>query len=148
MGKSHRKVSAGSCSENYHSPHARGFAKQKKAYSHHSIRTQNNNCDEESFNCKLKKMNTHWAASYIGDNENIPNCKGEYMDDKSLSTYYDYKWVKTDTSLLHSIEKIQNNGHELDTYLISSKKQVERRGTIGRFYGHRQHIPVDILANI
>lgn len=140
MGKSHRNVGAGSCSKDYNSPHNRGFAREKKAHSHHSIRTHNNNCDDDTiqiFNCKCKKMNYSWAASYYGEVENIPNFILHYIDDKSLNENYGYKWNKNDTTLMDTINTIINGRSKDNEYLTACKKQIERRGNVGRFYGHR-----------
>lgn len=144
MGKTHRKVKAGSCSIDYHSPHNRGFAKIEKANSHHKIRTHNRGCDEDSieiFNCKQKKMNNHWAASYYGEACNIPNKKGLYLDDKSLQNDFKYKWTKNDTNQIDTLNTVLDNykgDNEVFTnYIKASKKQLERRGTNGPFYDHR-----------
>jgi len=138
MGKTYRNVNAGSNSVSYHSPHDRGFAKQIKARSHQIIRHNNNNknCNDDNieiFNCKCEKMNNHWASAYYGRIGNIPNCEGYCIED------YDYKWNKNDTSLKDTIETIIDNiVDSKDKYLIASKKQIERRGNIGRFYGHHE----------
>jgi len=148
MGKTHRKVNAGSCSVDYHSPHNRGFAKEEKAYSHHKIRTQNrssigNSIEDniETFNCKQKKMNCHWAASYYGKQCNIPNMHGLYTNDTELHNDYDYKWAKTETNQVDTFNKILGdncNDNDIKTkYIKASKKQLERRGTNEPFYGHR-----------
>lgn len=147
MGKTHRKVSAGSCSVDYNSPHNRGFAKKIKSHSHRSIRTHNNNCNEDeiqTFNCKCKKMNTHWASVYVGKLENISNFKFHFINDEYLNLNYDYKWNKTDENLIDTIDTIINNPinsnenkFKHDPYLNACKKQIERRGNIGRFYTHR-----------
>ena len=145
MGKTHRKVNAGSCSIDYHSPHNRGFAKDKKAYSHHRLRTHNKGCNEDSievFNCKQKKMNTHWAASYYGESSNIPNKQGLNITDEDLYNGSKYKWSISEQTMSDSLNTIitrsDNENVEFIEYIKSSKKQLERRGVIGEFYGHRQ----------
>ena len=86
MGKSHRNVYAGSNSKSYQSPHERGFAKRKKAYTRKQIRTHNKNSDELSVKtCHYdilgnSKMNTHWSSAYV---ENDPNNKW------NISTIYE-----------------------------------------------------------
>ena len=145
MGKTYRNVNAGSCSTDYHSPHNRGFAKDKKAYSHHSIRTHNKGCDEDTievFNCKQRKMNTHWAASYYGETPNVPNYRGFDINEKNLYKDYDYKWSKEDTTQLDTMNTIleTNKEHPITyqiDYIKASKKQIERRGNTGSFRGHR-----------
>ena len=145
MGKTRRNVNAGSCSTDYHSPHNRGFARDVKARSHHSIRTHNKGCDEDSvqtFNCKHKHMNTHLAASYYGEALNVPNYKGLTFDEKDLHKDFNYKWSKSETSQLDTLNTIleKDDGHcpTNTKYIKASKKQVERRGNVGQFYGHRQ----------
>lgn len=138
MGKSHRNVWAGSNSVDYHSPHNRGFAKKIKADSHRRIRTHNRHCNEDSiktFNCKERKMNQHFASIYYDKLENVSNFEGHYLDDNYLNRIYGYKWNKNDNSLTDTINTIMDVNN--DRYLIASKKQIERRGNIGRFYGHR-----------
>jgi hypothetical protein len=142
MGKTYRKVNAGSCSIDYHSPHNRGFAKDVKARSHHSIRTHNKGCNEDNiqtFNCKHKHMNTHWAASYYGKPLNLPNYKGIKLDKKNLYEDFNYKWSKEDTTQLDTMNTIveTNKKHHNIDYIRASKKQIERRGNVGSFRSHR-----------
>lgn len=149
MGKTHRKVNAGSCSVDYHSPHNRGFAKDKKRNSHHKIRTFNrglniDNLDEniDVLNCKQPKMNSHWAASYYGEYCNFSNMQGFNLDDKALYEDCKYKWNQNDTTQLDTFNTILNNHNDnnwpaYNNFIKNSKKQLERRGTATQFYGHR-----------
>jgi hypothetical protein len=133
MGKSHRNN--------------RGLVKEINTLSHHSIRTHNNNCHNnnchnnsiQKMNCKHKKKDTRFTSSYYGETANISNCREKYLNDKSVNTDYGYKWNNEDVRLINSINTIiiNGNGNGHDRYLISSKKQIERRGKIGIFYGHR-----------
>ena len=153
MGKSHRKVFAMSCSVSYHSPHDRGFAKRKKADSHRQIRTHNRNCDDDTieyFNCKIGKMNRQWPSGYRGPNGNIPNM--EYYDIHNFKSWSKHKWNNDSTNLLETIdmfEKLVSNEHGVDYdshYLQACKKQIERRGNVGRFYGHRCNKHYDLYT--
>jgi hypothetical protein len=150
MGKSHRNVAGGSCSVSYQSCHDRGFAKRIKADSHRRIRSHNRNCDDdtiENFNCKIGKMNESIYAKYSGPLGNIPNFPYSYMTDEKLKFDYKYKWENKDKSLIETIGTILNDQKKeyikhnfpADRYLNASKKQLERRGKLGRFYGHNKN---------
>jgi hypothetical protein len=93
MGKTHRKNQI-ACpnSVSYRSDHSRGFARKKKAYSHHQIRTENrdiaNNGELSSceyayakMNCKIKKLNHSSWSDYCGKPCNIPNGVNFNLDD-------------------------------------------------------------------
>ena len=141
MGKSHRKVNSISSSVDYHSEHNRGFAKVKKAHSHHRIRKHNYNCNEETievFNCKQNKMKFSGHCGYIGELNNVPNCEG-YLNNEWLSVNYDYSWDQKDKTPIETIDNILQTNNKLSNkkYLISTKKQLDRRGKAERFYGHR-----------
>jgi hypothetical protein len=141
MGKSHRKVISVSSSVDYHSEHNRGFAKDKKARSHRRIRKHNYNCNEETvevFNCKQQKMKHSGHCGYIGELNNVPNYEG-YLDDEWLNFEYDYRFDNKDKTPIETINTILDTNNKLlnKNYLISTKKQLERRGKAARFYGHR-----------
>ena len=138
MGKTYRNVGAGSNSVDYHSKHNRGFAKEKKSYSHKQTRNNNRNCNEDTFqkNSWFKpemNMNSHWASQYVGKIGNIPNEPYTTLDDHC-------KWKKNDNSELETINRAIAE-HDINTcsipYLNSSKKQIERRGKVGLFRGYR-----------
>ena len=138
MGKTYRNVNAGSNSTNYHSPHIRGFAREKKTYSHKQTRNNNRNCDDETFqqnnwlNPEMN-MNSHWASQYYGKLGNIPNLPHANLDEYC-------KWRKNDKNILETINREITNSDTNDysgSYLASTKKQIERRGKMGLFKGHR-----------
>lgn len=149
MGKSHRSVSASSISESWHADKSRDFAKNKKAYSHHQIRNDNKNCDEDSIQTTHFKKNMHMnlPSGYCGKIGNIPNASYKTINDVLFTPPYSSiqeskTWDKTDDSLLKSIDRAIINGdgtHERNksSYLVATKKQLERRGEIGAFKGHR-----------
>lgn len=139
MGKTHRNVNSGSNSVDYHSPHNRGFAKQKKQYSHKQIRNSNKNFDEDTFQnmnhiSSKKKMNYHFASAYRGEIGNIPNKPEFQFTDEYLNINYGIKWDKdNDKTPLDTINRTINQ----DPVLKMCKKQIERRGNVGLFYSHR-----------
>ena len=148
MGKSHRSVSASSISESWHADKSREFAKNKKAYSHHQIRNDNKNCDEDSIQTthfkKDMRINLPSGCTKIG---NIPNASYKTINDVLFTSNYSSikeskTWDKTDDSLLKSINRAIMNGdgsHERNksSYLKATKKQIERIGEVGAFKGHR-----------
>lgn len=143
MGKTYRHVFAGSNSVSYHSSHDRGFAKQKKQYSHKQNRKKNKNCDEQTF---IKNnwfssgmhMNSHWASQYIGKNGNVPNFPGYSIHEQ---LYKKSKWKKNHSSHLETIHEaiIESDDSKTVQYLIATRKQIERRGKTGFFTGHFRH---------
>lgn len=135
MGKTYRNVYAGSNSKDYHSPHNRGFAKEKKQYSHKQLRVSNNNCDEDNYKTMrdIKKMNNHFASSFYNSQlGNIPNKPDRLFTDKDLYRNYGTKWEKTDGNHYHFINRLIEEGHK-DDYLQMCKKQIERRGKLGLY---------------
>lgn len=141
MGKTYRNIWAGSNSVDYHSPHNRGFAKEKKQYSHKQIRNSNKVLDEDSFKTmkyikRQKKMNEHFASGYYGRIGNIPNKPWFQFTDEYLERTYWINWEKDEKSPLDTINKALDKGHQ-DTVFQMCKKQIERRGKMGLFYGHR-----------
>lgn len=148
MGKSHRNVSASSISESQYDKD-RGFAREKKAYSHHQIRNENKNCDEDSIQTThfKKDMGMKNRSGYCGKIGNIPNASYKTVENVLFTHRYSSideskTWDKTDDSLLKSIDRAIMNGddsHERNksSYLVATKKQLERRGEIGAFKGHR-----------
>ena len=147
MGKSHRSVSASSISESQYDKD-RGFSKNKKAYSHHQIRNDNKNCDEDSIQTThfKKDMCMNLRSGYCGKIGNIPNASYKTVENVLFTPYSSIQesktWDKTDDSLLKSIDRAIMNGdgsHERNqsSYLVATKKQLERRGEVGAFKGHR-----------
>tara|TARA_B100001287_G_C22610202_1_gene494745 strand:- start:190 stop:645 length:456 start_codon:yes stop_codon:yes gene_type:complete len=150
MGKTYRNVKAPSDSVSmFGSPHNRGFARTKKRHSHHSIRSQNKNknINEDNFQTHFthKKVNEFKVIdNKIG---NIPNISWINIDDR---TDFD-KWTKEDGNIFQTIDKkiddIKNSSEPpqcrscytnyKERYLNYTKKQLERRGKIGMFKGHR-----------
>jgi hypothetical protein len=152
MGKSHRNVCANSISESWHADKERGFAKNKKAYSHHQIRNENKNCDEDSIQTThfKKDMQMNCFLGRCGKIGNIPNAPYKTVENVLyIPPHYgsridksERKWYKDDASLLESIDRAIMNGddtHERNksSYLVATKKQIERRGEVGAFRGHR-----------
>lgn len=152
MPRTHKKISGCGISVNYKANKNRDFAKKKKAYTHHVNRNHNKNTDEitfENFNCKIKKLR---SGSLYGNDSNISNIHGKSIDDVALYRDYDYKWNKKDKTLIDTINSIieykkvkdedlrgrhiKNYYDEDMKFLESSKKQIERRGKVGKFYGH------------
>lgn len=138
MGKTHRNVNAGSNSIDYHSPHNRGFAKDKKQYTHKQIRNSNKICDEDTFQTMKhisgeKKMKEHFASGYRSKIGNIPNKPDFLFTDEYLENNYGVKWDKhNDKTPLDTINRVVN----IDPVFKMCKKQIERRGNVGLFYGH------------
>ena len=149
MGKSYRNVSAMSSSESMYADKSRDFAKNKKAYSHHQIRNDNKNCDEDSIQTTHLKteMCLNPLSNYYGKIGNIPNASYKTINDVLFTPSYhnigeSKTWDKTDDSLLKSIDRAIINGdgsHEKNksSYLVATKKQIQRRGEVGAFKGHR-----------
>ncbi len=151
MGKTHPKVDY-SPLENYKSGRNKDWARDKKSYSHHVVRTRNRTSDDDTFNnfnCKDEKINSLRGRQYIGKLSDIPNSIFR-TDTDYLSSNFDYAWTKEDTNLTDTINTALNNNAEMasrDKYthkykyaadkLNACKKQIERRGNVGRFYGHR-----------
>jgi hypothetical protein len=83
-------------------------------------------------------------ASYL-DKGNVPNMSYETLD--SELQILNYKWKKTDDTLEDTIDtaidiRKQNIFHVFghankSSYLVATQKQLERRGEIGAFRGHR-----------
>jgi hypothetical protein len=150
MGKTHRNVYSGSNSVDYHSSHNRGFAKDKKANTHRKVRTHNNSSFNEDNLISLRDlssnniMNNHWASSYHSEKGNIPNKPEFQFNDNYLYKNYNYKWTKDEQSPLDTVNKIIDTPEKdnmtpripQDPYLKMCKKQIERRGNTGLFYGH------------
>ena len=141
MGKTHRNVYAGSNSVDYHSPQHRGFAKEKKANSHRKIRAHNKSANEDNIKSvndlpSTEIMNNHWASLYYDKVGNIPNKPEFRFTDEYLKRAYDIKWTKDEQSQLDTVNKALEDGHQ-DPVFKMCKKQIERRGSVGLFYGHR-----------
>ncbi len=141
MGKTHRNVYAGSNSVDYQSPQNRGFAKEKKANSHRKIRAYNKTANEDNIKSinnlhSTEIMNNHWASCYRDEVGNLPNKPEFRLTDEYLNRVYDIKWTKDEKSQLDTVNKALENGHQ-DPVFKMCKKQIERRGSVGFFYGHR-----------
>ena len=139
MGKTYRSVYAGSNSVSYQSPHDRGFAKQKKRYSHKQRRKNNKNCDEYTFQknnwfSSGMHMNSQWASQYVAKSGNIPNFRGYYIQDEM---YKKSKWKNNHSSHLETIREaiMESDNSKTIQYLIATRKQIERRGKAGFFTG-------------
>ena len=164
MGKTYRKVSAHSDSESlWGSPHNRGFARSKKRHYHHSIRSKNKNKDINEYNIqkysKHEKVNEYvFGKKPIDKIGNVPNLSWLNLDDtiKQVGEYYHNKtefnqWTKQDGDIVqtidNTIDKIHYNTYDQqcrpcyeyyhERYLNATKKQIERRGKVGAFKGHR-----------
>ena len=90
MGKTYRNVSAGSRSEDFHSPSNRGLMREKVRHSHHSNRNKNRDSDEstfESFNCQLKTAKNFGASGYSGPQSNVANFFGWELKDELRKDY-------------------------------------------------------------
>jgi hypothetical protein len=142
MGKTYKNVNAGSNSVDYHSPNNRGFAKVKKQHSHRKVRTHNKYCSEDDI-ISLKQlngnqiMNNHFASRYYGELGNIPNRPDfNFYNKELLRKHYNVEWKKEDLSDLDTINRAIDEGNKNPEFKMC-KKQIERRGNIGLFYGHR-----------
>jgi hypothetical protein len=166
MGKTHRKVAAQSDSESlYGSPHNRGFARSKKRHYHHSIRGKNKKKDINEENIqkysKHEKVNEYiFGKKPIDKIGNVPNFNGLNLNDtiKRIGENYHNKtdlnqWKKQDGDIFQTIDntiyKIHNTPEGKyrscyenynERYLNATKKQIERRGKIGAFKGHRYNL--------
>lgn len=149
MGKSYRNVSAGSNSEHYKFDKCRGFAKDKKRTSHHQIRNDNRNCDEESIQTNNFKtemyMKNGIGSGYWGKIGNVPNMSYKTLDDELYPKNGDYKinkWKQTDGSILETIDNAIINKPDYErnktSYLKATIKQIERRNEPGIFKGHNR----------
>ena len=141
MGKTYRNVFAGSNSTDYHSPQNRGFAKFKKQHSHRKVRKHNKCCDDENI-ISLKNLNcnqimkNHWASGYYGKRGNIANDTSFQFNDNCLYKDYGIQWNNYEKSPLEMVNRIIEEGNK-DPKFKMCKKQIERRGTMGLFYGYR-----------
>jgi len=142
MGKSYRNVYAGSNSIDYHSQHNRGFAKVKKQNSRRRVRIHNKCCGEDEI-MSIKHlhdseiMNNHFASRYYGELGNIPNRPDfNFYNKDLLRNHYNVEWKKEDLSDLDTINRAIDEGNKNPEFKMC-KKQIERRGNIGLFYGHR-----------
>ena len=88
------------------------------------------NSDDNNNSCKRTEL----TYSKVG---NISNMEQKYFNDESLNKNYNYKWSSNEISPLDSINTIINEGNKNDKYLKSCKKQIERRGKLDQFIGHR-----------
>ena len=156
MGKTYRNVLAQSDSESmYGSPHNRGFARSKKRHSHHSIRSQNKKkeINEDNFqrhftHRKVNEYSTSYDKKKVEKIGNVPNISWFNLNDREQ---FD-KWEKKDGDIFQSIDKtidkIKNSDKpqqcrscyedRKERYLKIIKKQLERRGKVGSFKGHRK----------
>ncbi len=167
MGKTHRNVFAQSDSESlYGSPHNRGFAKTLKRHSHHSIRNKNRNANEETIQntCKHRKVN-HYPSGHnrksIDKIGNVPNLSNFTLDntieDFAGGNYHGVstKWAKEDGNIIETINKAADTikyvkhqeGYDeayfnycYQRYFNATKKQIERRGKMSSFTGHRKNL--------
>jgi hypothetical protein len=130
---------------------ARGIAKNVKKYSHHQLRNDNKMCDEDSIQRKKEyetKVNVrlhHGNHACLHKKSNVPNMPYDTLDEELQEL--EYKWEHTDDTIEKSIDKAidlrkQNNflksGHaNKSSYLKATQKQLERRGEVGVFKGHR-----------
>lgn len=130
---------------------ARGIATAVKKYSHHQLRNDNKMCDEDSIQRKKEyetKVNVrlhHSSNIYLHKKGNVPNMPYDTLDEELQEL--EYKWEHTDDTIEKSIDKAidlrkQNNFLESgyankSSYLKATKKQLERRGEVGVFKGHR-----------
>ena len=114
----------------------RGFARKQARHSHHSIRNQNRGCEEDSFqpfDCKVPhKLNTHWACQYVGPVGNVPNMSHKLIDEE---LYHGSSW-REGSLRVNILDKFIESEFK-DNYLRASLKQLERRGSLGIFKGHR-----------
>ncbi len=144
----------------------RGFMKKKKRNQHHAHRNKNNNKDinEETYvkwsNYDKRVAYNRWVsydACCDPKYSNVPhrdstfndvlNEKHGYNTETGNIEYYIEKWTKTDGDPIdilnrgindsEIIAKKQNKQPYYDKYVYASKKQLERRGKLERFTGHR-----------
>lgn len=59
------------------------------------------------------------------------------MEKTNRNVYYGIKWDKEANSQLDTVNKAINSNYK-DSSLQMCKKQIERRGNVGLFYGHRK----------
>ena len=164
MGKSHKKINSGSQSVDYQSSHSRNILGIKKKTSRRKIRHNNSLCDEDnilSTKYTKNKVKDHWASAYTGKQGNISNMPlfGETLEDKlkcepvelytrnySGNYYVSYdtgKWNNNGTTeevLDKIIFQLTNDITYIYPYDVefwkATQKQLNRRGTASRFYGH------------
>ncbi len=153
MGKTYRKVSAGSQSVDYHSPHNRGFAKKKKKNSHHQVRTKNRNLINEDDFIKSdnipNKMKYHWAAKFMDDsNGNMPNTswynivniwEDKFFEHQKPEEMHKNTLLENLEELLEIIDPKWIFSSEYIKYIKDTIKQVKRRGVAKKFRGHREN---------
>ena len=142
MGKTYINVYAGSNSVSFKSPHNRGFAKVRKQNSRRKVRTHNKCCSEDDIIslkylhfCEI--MNNGNGSGYYEELGNIPN-KPEFSfyNKHLLRSRYNVEWENTDSSDLDVINRAIDLNKKDQEFKIC-KKQIERRGNMGLFYGHR-----------
>jgi hypothetical protein len=81
-------------------------------------------------------MNNHCSSLYYDEVGNLPNKPEFRFTDEYLKRAYDIKWTKDEKSQLDTVNKALEDGHQ-DPAFKMCKKQIERRGSVGLFYGHR-----------
>lgn len=156
MGKTYKNVVSGSQSTSYKSDHSRNTLGTQKKSSRRKIRNNNKICDEDNImKCSdiKHKIKDHWASSYIGGYNNIPNYSlhSKKMEDilkcethklhpngGSENNFYfeKSKWNKSGTRNEIIDKLIDENLHDDKLYWCATKKQIERRGNPKKFYGH------------
>lgn len=165
MGKSHKDVKVSSRSESRTASHNRDFGRHKKKTTHSSIRNYNRISDECSYkslrdtSSKYDMLKYYYCKKGFNHAENLTMNNLEHIrnftfTDKYLKETYNIKWEKGETQLDMLNKAIEEN----DTYHVDymnsrhsdnptsqkennaiqmCKKQIERRGKAGLFYGHR-----------
>jgi hypothetical protein len=156
MGKSYNKGLAGhSQSNDWHSPHSRNIQRNKKNHTHKVTRRHNkNNVDETNYEkadckCKTGKMfskNGHchdYGYSTIHKNHNL---NFMYYNDTDDVLYNNIdgcsKWKKEDGDIFDQFDEknLDSDNVTNQQILISSKKQLSRRGKMEVFKGHRNSL--------
>lgn len=155
MGKSYKDMMGswtGGQSVDYHSQHSRKIIGNKKAHSHRRVRAHNRIFDEdnfEKFDCKVEdKMYYKTEGKSNKSNGNIPNMKERLVDDSlSNETGYIIKYEIKNNNFTEQLndkivflENTKTKNHHMNRdlrHLKATLKQLDRRGCIGPFLGHR-----------
>ncbi len=159
MGKTLRN-STTSRSEWFRSNKTRGLIRKLDRNSHHSLRNDNRNSDELTFNRFKKKHHQVIQTDY--NKSNVPNfskCCGLYnhsnfIDDLIINEKSEYCSKRNGSSLKDNLQIFIDNNKEFImknnkkcnqnfmsqnkfVYLLNSLKQLQRRGKLNEFDGRK-----------
>ena len=164
MGKTFRKNNGTSISESWSENKHRDFARNRKRTTQHSIRNKNkkdltnDNFIMEKMDCSKKSLiNNFKCNGYGGKTLNINNKKlfisnevidnekylnnGYFTDSLEWTDGLPKNWDSSKGDLKDRLDNIINelpDNNESSNYLKACKKQIERRGKVEIFKGHRE----------